>query len=1089
MSVYDVGTENLPNIYIEKVTISDDKRSMVVQTYLKDHLYHPTWTGSNSILNNLRIKYLVVIGSPDSEIIEALNSGTASIMEFNAPLSEGKYISVVDSDILLLESEKKLGLNVYRNTTHIELPPGVSSATLYACCYYDFLEEITNDFFKHFAGPVASERILSAGLPHINSGYFYFPDTNEAYGGPVHYHEEQGVHMQGSSHSESPHSKLNFVKSKNTKVRIGNTLLKLPDIDWEAVQDLNMFFVSQTNMIDIKPYSMSSDSSVLSLLHINLSAILYGSTPRAIALKLLNPAEYKNLTAEHFQLTSLSLFRRRFGPLYHEIPDSTLLLIDVPIVGKVLPRSFCYDFNMGTVNQSRKSFTKDSVIQSNRPSNYSTNNFVQEEIYSSDLDSDQSKKISEVYEVPFKQNINIRTLLVEDSLEGMTPGTNLSNVLRISYRAGITYRQTLDNYILSIYHDLTESTIFLESLISDCSISQNYNTNLNEFSEDYKVRIAEDNGINYNRNTKEVYLNSFLSGLSNYKDSQSDYIKFIGALTSAYRLLAPVDGLDLVQTLVDHLLPFSTQVEILSLLMTDLLHIMASLETIYDIRPNNFSNQMSMAADADRQSTSFIVDMQDIFTARRTDLGYKIFSPSRVTKNNFTKKDLRGRLSYEEKYFSNLKNNSDVSNLDPEMKPHFTFSTMNKKNYLTPLSIKIEDSSISLTKGFTDINSRELMFFRLRSMGFISDTSPDNSSGENAFSGEMVATDGSTLSVASENLDEEEDGLVLSPAWSIGVPNANGGVSTYTIPEIKLGDDDDYWFPPNETAVLYTNSLFGMPTIEKWWEDYAPHHKAMMFENWGISGHDFFADHRFRRIIAETAMNVFKLRCITGFEVSSTNGLEILSSLVETDLTEDLLNSKQPFFCYTIPHQPMEDWGYFKCTQVDSMRPERAEILNNLLYVIGQVEMPGSGNNIGNQTIKYNYRDRKEYYKSNIIKQDRSKSGILSLLPSFELDLSNVMEFYKTPENVITIEDGVPVYGSSPPQETKDIQQELARMRTSIRPFTLPSVTSQGFQPSRQQDTNTATISASPESTSTTTGPSAAPTSRGTAGSNSTGGY
>ena len=208
------------------------------------------------------------------------------------------------------------------------------------------------------------------------------------------------------------------------------------------------------------------------------------------------------------------------------------------------------------------------------------------------------------------------------------------------------------------------------------------------------------------------------------------------------------------------------------------------------------------------------------------------------------------------------------------MQPHFRFSVMDKINYLTPLSIKIENSEIGLAQSFMNTDSASIMFFRLRAMGFISDTTPNQSSGDNAFSGDMVATDGSTLSITSENLDPEEDGYVLTPSITVTVPSMGGTAGgSFTYSAIKLGDDDDNWFPQQENSVYITNPLFAMPTVEKWYEDYPPHHKAMMFANWGISGHDFFADHRFRRIIAETAMNVFKIQCIVGFD-TSVNGME-----------------------------------------------------------------------------------------------------------------------------------------------------------------------------------------------------------------------
>ena len=63
-------------------------------------------------------------------------------------------------------------------------------------CFIDGLEFGIPQFDK-FYGPMAAEKIYVGGVPNEESGYFYNPETNEEYGGPVHQHSSG--YMEGSS--------------------------------------------------------------------------------------------------------------------------------------------------------------------------------------------------------------------------------------------------------------------------------------------------------------------------------------------------------------------------------------------------------------------------------------------------------------------------------------------------------------------------------------------------------------------------------------------------------------------------------------------------------------------------------------------------------------------------------------------------------------------------------------------------------------------------------------------------------------------------------------------------------------------------
>ena len=91
----------------------------------------------------------------------------------------------------------------------------VANANVYAACFIDNLG-FENDMFNKYYGPMSSEIILKNGEVNTNSGYFYFPDTNEEYGGPVHFHTSG--YMEGSQHRQQAHRSLRLVTEDDAKI-------------------------------------------------------------------------------------------------------------------------------------------------------------------------------------------------------------------------------------------------------------------------------------------------------------------------------------------------------------------------------------------------------------------------------------------------------------------------------------------------------------------------------------------------------------------------------------------------------------------------------------------------------------------------------------------------------------------------------------------------------------------------------------------------------------------------------------------------------------------------------------------------------
>ena len=974
MTKYDVGIENLPNVYINKININDsigNSKKAIVQILIKDHYKNPAWSAPGQMADNLKIKYLFVYsGTADKAnfdaITESINEGRESIMDYGT--SGDNYVSFETGTFFKKYSDPVRDIEAYSDTLVADIPP-CQNLILYVCCYYDFGQSIANEYFRHFAGPVFSEKILLNGTLVEKTKYFYFPSTNLPYGGPAHYSEINGF-MEGSEHGDHSHERIVSVESKNRKVVKNARLIPLPEVNLNIINLLTEQRhqnISGRNIAAIKTYTLTEDDSALSLLHINTDALMWKSSPNAAILSVLNNNLFKKILPANFQLKSIDIVRRNLN-VSGDIVGSTNLL-GIETLGTSVIHSHRYLFGSGSGGETTVNFGNYNIKNSNRPQSDVGQPVKKENLYYSDLIDSTAHKIAEAYELGFKQNETIKTLLIEDSLYNFTADS-------FSYVVNIGYLETIDNYVISAMDSLSEAIINLDKLIIQTHLPSNYSYETEQYTGAYKNFVAEEYSIPYQPGTGQVNLRNFLSVLSSYKVSNNPYIFILGAFMDAYSLLASTDDRGLEQLILENILPFSTNHELLGFVKQGCIDLGSKIRDAYNVNPADTSTINSLGSENSIIILTF--DFTESFPYVRTDLGYKLFSNNTAIAA-YSKDQLKSRLEYEEKYYNNLRNNSDINLLSERFREIFNFNTMEKLNYITPLEIKIENSKISLIPPMTEIDSSKVMFFRLRAAGWIADASPNSTTGDTPFSSNVTnPTDptaiGTGLSVS--ELDEDEAGIAVTPPVTINLP----GGYTISYGSLFIGSDDETWFPDQESDLMIVNNFMAEDdTGTVFLDDYPPHHKAMMFENYGVSGYDMFLDNRFRRIIAETAMNVMKVHCITGFSRDSS-GLFNLNSPEVKPLTESLLSAESPFFCYSTPHSPSTNFGLFKNTQAHSERTTPVPSLNNLAYVIGSVPNPNvSWTNQPSNNIIYQFRDIPEYYSTNIVKQDPNKSGVLSL--------------------------------------------------------------------------------------------------------------
>lgn len=207
MNLKAVGMENLPNVFIEKITLRNSNGRNQVEIFLEmyDHKQTKSWRDREiNLLCKLHLE------NRESEI-ENLNNG-GSLYDY-----DGDIFSC-DSTGPFRERETIGDFTRYSATITIEVENMFQNLNVYVACFIELDKKIGISYFDKFYGPMVGEKIIVGGQINMESGYFYYPNTNEEYLGPVHQTPDGGF-MEGSTHTNSQHSRLVYVQENNNKIK------------------------------------------------------------------------------------------------------------------------------------------------------------------------------------------------------------------------------------------------------------------------------------------------------------------------------------------------------------------------------------------------------------------------------------------------------------------------------------------------------------------------------------------------------------------------------------------------------------------------------------------------------------------------------------------------------------------------------------------------------------------------------------------------------------------------------------------------------------------------------------------------------
>ena len=218
-----VGLENLPNVYISKITLEDHSTNgfllnveLEIQDAQKDSGFY--WSDDKVLLSFLKVN---LVATRNPRVSNLLKDGTivpipSDISRLNNPdtnmntfgLSEFKHMDSGSSKIF----RKKFTYNIEN---------GVQDLHLYAVCFFDTMQASSDlnirleNIYSRYNGAVCSEIVFVQGEIKSSTTLFLRPD-NTVWAGPVHEHE--GTYMEGSFHSSEPHNKLRRITVQNYKI-------------------------------------------------------------------------------------------------------------------------------------------------------------------------------------------------------------------------------------------------------------------------------------------------------------------------------------------------------------------------------------------------------------------------------------------------------------------------------------------------------------------------------------------------------------------------------------------------------------------------------------------------------------------------------------------------------------------------------------------------------------------------------------------------------------------------------------------------------------------------------------------------------
>ena len=321
-----VGLENLPNTYIETITLDDNNPAtskitveLSMHDVEKDGFF--VWSDDDLIMDYMKV---AIIATSSQQLIDGIASGSLSPLpsSLNAFMMMGGT-TIVEIPAKNFAKTKTRAQGVTRKFYKKEsliIPEDALGMTLFVFAYID-AQELSNALrivltgpLGQYYGPVKSETVFREGQVEQTS-YLYKEADGSIWSGPIHKHA--GKFMGGSYHTSEPHPSLTREAVLNTKIidkRSGALQLR-PELNFKNKPMFSELSTSYTNEADlIGMFSLDMRTLILTKTKhgrkmFNVSKDLFESFARTVSI---NSFEIRRQQVR-LKVASTKLGTRKYG--------------------------------------------------------------------------------------------------------------------------------------------------------------------------------------------------------------------------------------------------------------------------------------------------------------------------------------------------------------------------------------------------------------------------------------------------------------------------------------------------------------------------------------------------------------------------------------------------------------------------------------------------------------------------------------------------------------------------------------------------------------------------------------------------------
>jgi len=311
----EIGLENLPNTYISQIEIYPEtkrRKSFKVEMIVKDSKTRGkySWYGSDDLGKYLKI---MLVCSSNQNLNDRLDAGTVDFNKktirsidrtsrvkiYTIPITQNE----VDEKFELIDNKKVYSFFYDKK---IQMPKDSSNIKVYAAVMLDTREysnsqgiDLLGPRISSYSGPVASETIMKNNRQVYNTTVL-LDQNNNPYSGPVHEHPTEG-YMEGSFHTNAPHSSLTEMQVPNMKIK-NYTSLSLR-VDQKRLIGSRQIISELT--------TSHTDEGAGSLFTLNIKNLLTSRTLRGSILASVNPNLF-NKAVQQTRILKLEVFEEKF---------------------------------------------------------------------------------------------------------------------------------------------------------------------------------------------------------------------------------------------------------------------------------------------------------------------------------------------------------------------------------------------------------------------------------------------------------------------------------------------------------------------------------------------------------------------------------------------------------------------------------------------------------------------------------------------------------------------------------------------------------------------------------------------------------